>query len=151
MEFRFIQWNAASSILDKATEMEASMEFRFINALQTLFDNWTFLTNKSTDCTGQGINQGTRDARCAEALPLGRAVGVSFVSLVGKSTRCSYIHAFVYAFPRMFSFIGHILRASMEGFEHGNKVTKGITNRQTLDGGKKNCSGVRFHRQAQAR
>eukprot|EP00965_Chrysotila_dentata_P086987 2871315-Pleurochrysis_carterae.AAC.1 len=38
----------------------------------------------------------------------------------------------------------------MEGFEHGNKVTKGITNRQTSDGGKKNSSNVRFHRQAQA-
>eukprot|EP00965_Chrysotila_dentata_P249228 6208790-Pleurochrysis_carterae.AAC.1 len=39
----------------------------------------------------------------------------------------------------------------MEGFEHGNKVTKNITLRQTSDGGKKQAiTGIRFHRQAQA-
>eukprot|EP00965_Chrysotila_dentata_P011131 361901-Pleurochrysis_carterae.AAC.1 len=40
-------------LAEMARLTEASMEFRFINALQTLLDHWTFLTNKSTDCTGQ--------------------------------------------------------------------------------------------------
>eukprot|EP00965_Chrysotila_dentata_P124170 4103605-Pleurochrysis_carterae.AAC.6 len=127
---------------------EATFEFRFIDALQCLLDHWSFLTNKSAVLIS--TEQATREARKAEALHLGRAVAISFVALVGKSNRCSYIHAFVYAFPPMISFTGDLLRASMEGFEHGNKVTKNITNRQTSDGGKKKADGTRFHRQAQA-
>eukprot|EP00965_Chrysotila_dentata_P165695 5470759-Pleurochrysis_carterae.AAC.1 len=101
----------------------SSFECRFIDCLQSLLEHWAFVTEKSTVLSADGSVQERAGLR-AEAERLGRNVAVSFVSLVGASVRCSYLHAFVYAFPEMIFTLGHILRASMEGFEHGNKVAK---------------------------
>eukprot|EP00965_Chrysotila_dentata_P236831 6201557-Pleurochrysis_carterae.AAC.1 len=105
------------AMLEEATN---SFECKFINCVYSLLEHWAFVTEK-TDVLSADSTFEKRAGLQAEAESLGRAVAVSFVSLVGTSVRCSYLHAFVYAFPPMIFTLGHILRASMEGFEHSNK------------------------------
>eukprot|EP00965_Chrysotila_dentata_P134651 4454343-Pleurochrysis_carterae.AAC.1 len=132
--------------------MERSFECLFIDCLQSLIEHWSFVTEKRiifvAERAGASMQDRTQLKDTAEKL--GRAVAVSFTALIGTSVRCSYLHAFVYAFPPMIYELWHILRASMEGFEHGNKLMKAIYLRRTSAGGKLNQQGFRLHRQAQA-
>eukprot|EP00965_Chrysotila_dentata_P229981 6197516-Pleurochrysis_carterae.AAC.1 len=132
--------------------MESTFQYRFISCLQSILDHWAFVTDKRMVFIAQrdGVTIEERTRLRDEAEKLGRAIAVSFVALLGASKRCSYLHAFVYAFPNMIYELGHILRDSMEGFEHGNKLTKHIYLRRTSAGGRTNSAGIRHHRQAQA-
>eukprot|EP00965_Chrysotila_dentata_P224142 6194006-Pleurochrysis_carterae.AAC.1 len=102
--------DAIAALLEEAAN---SFECRFINCLHSLLEHWAFVAEKIEVCSADSSTEKRSEMR-DEAERLGRAVGVSFVSLVGASTRCSYLHAFAYAFPHMIFILGHILRASME-------------------------------------
>ena len=65
---------------------------------------------------------------------MGKALAEAVVDLVGVDVDCSYLLHIVYDFPNLIMQVGHILRVSMEGFEHANKVTKAIFNHETSRG-----------------
>eukprot|EP00965_Chrysotila_dentata_P127692 4222275-Pleurochrysis_carterae.AAC.1 len=62
---------------------------------------------------------------------------------MGSESQCTYLHDLVYVFPVLVERVGHVLRVSMEGFEHANKVTKTIFRYECSKGGKKGADGTR--------
>eukprot|EP00965_Chrysotila_dentata_P071113 2350117-Pleurochrysis_carterae.AAC.1 len=97
--------------------------FSHAPATAILLEHLALVTEKSKVLSADGSVQERAGLR-AEAKRLGRTIALTYVSLVGARIRCSYLQAFVYAFPEMIFTLGRILRASMDGFEHGNKVAK---------------------------
>eukprot|EP00965_Chrysotila_dentata_P212483 6187068-Pleurochrysis_carterae.AAC.1 len=81
----------------------SSFEYLFIDCLQSPIDHWAFVTEKHVIFIAErdGVSTQERTRLRDEAERLGRVVAMAFVALVGTSVRCSYLHAFVYAFPAM--------------------------------------------------
>ena len=57
--------------------------------------------------------------------------------------QASYLHDMVFKWPLIGELIGMLLRGSMEGFEHANKLAGAILTNQTSQGGRLGANGLR--------
>ena len=142
---------ASASAEDQQAEMlrlvEGKKEIRLMMIFEAMLDHWSYVTDKSYD-TGDAAVLATRKA---EVHRLGRVLAEAALNLLGEDTQSTYLHDIVYGFPNVLERVGHLLRVAMEGFEHGNKVTKAVFKRECSRGGRKRKSdGGRRHEYTQA-
>ena len=133
-----------------AALIESGFDVRLATAFECALDHWNYITDKTTEPTESTERAAHRATRRAKLHELGKALAEALVDFVGKDVDCTYLHHFTYDFPILATRVGSILRVSMEGFEHANKVTKAIFNNQTSRGGKMGANGLRRHEYLQA-
>lgn len=79
---------------------------------------------------------------------LGVATAESVTAVIGDA-QSTYLHDMVYKWPHLGPRVGHLLRLSMEGFEHGNKVFAQTIRNECSHGGRVVASGpkagTRYH------
>ena len=120
--------------------VESGIKWRFIEASTQLVELWSFLTDKTRD--PQSVAE--RDAYKLEVHEQAKLTAKAVTALIGDKDS-TYLHGMVYNWPVLGALIGAILRVSMEGFEHANKVWGEILSRQTAAGGRRRKDGGRKH------
>ena len=111
--------------------VESTVEQRFLVAVHALTDLWSFATDKSKDPTSAEAEEPY--AARLEQLCTDVAVGVA--DLIGDK-QSTYLHGIRYGWPRLGRMFGLLLRTSMEGFEHANKIWGGILAHRVSKGGR---------------
>ena len=117
------------------TAMEQLIATRFDVRLATAFecalDHWQYMTAKDPEV----YDPAKLPARRLELHRLGKEFADAVINLCGTDLDSSYLHNLVYDLPNVITHVGHVLRVSMEGFEHANKVTKAIFKGECSRGG----------------
>ena len=126
--------------------VEGTLQERFLDASIALIELWQAVTDKKQNPQSKADREALRDHLHAVGQRTAKAVS----RLIGDK-QSTYLHAMCYNWPHVASMIGSILRISMEGFEHANKVWGEIWAHQVSKGGRKSKStGVRKHEYVQA-
>ena len=112
--------------------VESLVKWRFIDACTELIDLWGFLTDKTRNPQSAAERKAYKVDLHERAVRAAKAVQ----GLIGDKDS-TYLHGMVYNWPVLGGLVGMILRVSMEGFEHANKVWGEILTHQTASGGRR--------------
>ena len=124
-------------ILAVQQKVEGQLEILLIDFDLAVTDFWTFITNQENNPK----DRVDIDAYRATLLPKAVELAETAQKILAEH-QCTYLHDVVYGLWMGAGVIGAYLRASMEGFEHANKVFGAIMRQQVSMGGRGERHGM---------
>ena len=124
-------------ILAVQQKVEGQLEILLIDFDLAVTDFWTFITNQENNPK----DRVEIDAYRATLLPKAVELAETAQKILAEH-QCTYLHDVVYGLWMGAGVIGAYLRASMEGFEHANKVFGAIMRQQVSMGGRGERHGM---------
>ena len=125
---------------------ESVIDIRNVDAWESLIQMWQFVVSKDDE---PHTEEECEQAK-SECHRLAVAMAQAVVAVTGEADHCSYLHDMVYAWPHVVKIVKLLLRVSMEGFEHANKVMGAIIEKQTSKSGRAPKEGLRKNMHMQA-